>query len=138
MLFDPHTLFPGRIEEAFAFFCDWTFTMASRLPGDKVLMVDEVWKYISVQKVPPELALCVQTGRKRGLGRVFNTQLPNKLHLALRGECSELVCFRLQDATVLDWPVEFGFNAEELRALRDLEFVARTDRGGELRGRIAL
>jgi len=136
VIFDPHTLFPGRVADGCAFFCEWTFEMASRLPGQKVLMVDEVWKFISSQKVPEELALCVQTGRKRGLGTVLNTQLPNKLHLALRNECSELVCFRLQDSAVLEFPVERGFNAEELRALPDLHFISRAEQGGELRGQI--
>lgn len=138
VLFDPDAMFPGRHADAFAFFCEWTFEMASRLPGQKVLMVDEVWKYISTQKVPPELSTCVQTGRKRGLGMVFNTQLPNKLHLSLRNECSELVCFRLQDSSVLEFPQERGFNVDELRDLPDLHFVSRSETGGELRGRIKL
>lgn len=138
VLFDPHPMFPGRLDEAFAFFCDWTFEMCSRLPGQKILMVDEVWKYISTAKVPDELAVCVQTGRKRGLAMVFNTQLPNKLHLSLRNECSELVCFRLQDSTVLEFPVERGFNSDELRALPDLHFISRSEQGGERRGQIKL
>lgn len=138
VLFDPDVMFPGRRAESFAFFCDWSFEMASRLPGQKVLMVDEVWKFISPQKVPPELSTCVQTGRKRGLSMVFNTQLPNKLHLSLRNECSELVCFRLQDSAVLEFPAERGFNPEELRSLPDLHFISRGEFGGELRGRIEL
>jgi hypothetical protein len=138
VIFDPNVMFPGRHDEAFAFFCEWVFEMASRLPGQKLMMVDEVWKYISTQKVPPELATCVQTGRKRGLAIIFNTQLPNKLHLALRNECSELVCFRLQDSAVLDYPLERGFNPEELRSLPDLHFISRSEKSGELRGELTL
>ena len=50
--------------------------------------------------------------------------MPNKLHLVLRNECSELVCFRLQDSAVLEFLVERGFNAEELRGLPDLHFIS--------------
>jgi len=66
VIFDPHTLFPGRVADGCAFFCEWTFEMASRLPGQKVLMVDEVWKFISSQKVPEELALCVRPQARPG------------------------------------------------------------------------
>jgi len=37
---------------------------------------------------------------------------------------------------VLEFPVERGFNAEELRALPDLHFISRAEQGGELRGQI--
>ena len=64
--------------------------------------------------------------------------MPNKLHLALRNECSELVCFRLQDSAVLEFPVERGFNTEELGALPDFHFISRAEQGGELRGRLKI
>ena len=136
VLFDPHSLFAGRVTEAFAFFCEWAFEISSRIPGRKVLQVDEVWKYCTPQTIPPELATVCQTGRKRGLKLMVNTQLPNKLNGSLLNEWSEFVCFRLGFDKALDVVVERGFDADQVKALPDLHFISRTDTGGELRGKI--
>jgi len=137
VIFDPHAIFPGRIDEAFAFFCEWAFTVSDWIPGRKCLVVDEVWKYCTPNAIPPELALVTQTGRKRGLGLLVNTQLPNKLNGSILNEVSEFVCFRLQQDKALEKAAEYGFDVDEVKALPDLQFVARNlDSGGELRGRI--
>jgi hypothetical protein len=136
VVFDPHTLFPGQVDLAFTFFCGWAFDTACRMPGAKVLVVDEVWKYVNPQKMPLELATVCQTGRKRGLGLMVNTQLPNKLNGSILNECSEFVCFRLQFDKALDVAADKGFNREEIQRLPDLHFVSRTDVGAELRGKI--
>jgi len=67
VVFDPHAMFPGDLASAFRFFCEWSYTVAGRGQGRKILLVDEVWKYCSPLNIPQELALCIQTGRKRGL-----------------------------------------------------------------------
>lgn len=136
IIFDPHPMFTGRMEEAFSFFCDWSFEMASRLPGPKVLVVDEVWKYCSPQAIPQHLANVCQTGRKRGLALMVNTQLPHKLNGSILNEVSEFVAFRLQFTRALDLVSEYGFEPAQVSALPDLAFIARTDKGGELRGAI--
>jgi hypothetical protein len=137
VLFDPHTMFAGRLDAAFAFFCEWTFEMSDRLPGRKLVVVDEAWKYVNTRTHPVELEACVRSGRKRGLQCLFNTQTPNLLHSTIRNECSELVCFRLSDKNCLAMPDERGFNVEEIKALPDLHFISRNlDSGGELRGAI--
>ncbi|MCX8156616.1 MAG: type IV secretory system conjugative DNA transfer family protein [Verrucomicrobiae bacterium] len=96
VLYDPHAMFPGQLPQAFRFFCEWAYEAAGRGPGRKILLVDEVWKYCGPLTIPQELALCIQTGRKRGLETVFCTQRPNRLNEAITNEVSELVCFRLQ------------------------------------------
>jgi hypothetical protein len=96
VIYDPHAMFPGSLESAFRFFCEWVFQAAGRGPGRKILVIDEVWKYCSPLNIPAELALTIQTGRKRGLETVFCTQRPNRLNEAITNEVSELVCFRLQ------------------------------------------
>src|SRR3989442_10386653 len=45
VLFDPHKLFEGRIEEGFAFFCEWVYRFSERVPGPKVLVGAEGRKY---------------------------------------------------------------------------------------------
>lgn len=102
-------------------------------------MVDEVWKYCTPAAIPPELALVTQTGRKRGLALMVNTQLPNKLNGSILNEVSEFVCFRLQMDNALEKVAQYGFDPGELKSLPDLSFIARNlDTGGELRGRIEL
>jgi DNA helicase HerA-like ATPase len=108
------------------------------VPGEKILVVDEVWQYCTPQSIPEELALIVQSGRKRGLRLMVNTQQPNRLNSAVLNGASDMVCFRLQGPPALDLVKRFyGFDPEEVGGLAPLHFVARNlDSGGELRGRI--
>lgn len=123
-IFDPHRMFPGRLPDAFRFFCDWAFEASGRGPGRKILLVDEVWKYCSPQAIPPELALCIQTGRKRGLESVFCTQRPNRLNEAISNETSELVCFRLQGENALKTVAGLGAPVETVANLPMGRFYA--------------
>jgi hypothetical protein len=136
-LFDPHTIFPGGLDAAFDWFCQWTFEEASRLPGRKVLLLDEAWKYCDRLSIPRSLATCVQTGRKRGLETVFTTQLPHKLNGSVLNEATEAVCFSLQEEKALDFAQSRSFAREEVAALPLGSFVARNLRtNGELRARL--
>lgn len=139
VLFNPHSLFYGRLSDAFSFFCEWADDMSGKIPGRKVLVVSEAWQYVTARRHPQELEGCVRGGRHQLMDCVFDTQTPGQLHETIRNECTELVCFALQDDTSLKWPVSKGFNADELKALPDLHFVARNVRSrGELRGKIEL
>jgi hypothetical protein len=139
VIFDPHPMFPGRVQEGFDFFAEWACAMSGSLPGRKVLVVDEVWKYCTPTSIPPGLALATQTGRKLGLGILVNTQLPNKINGSILNEVSELVCFRLQLKPALEKVQEYGFDPDQVRQLPDLCFIARNlDSGGELSGRIKI
>jgi hypothetical protein len=137
VIFDPHTLFPGRLKEAFDFFCEWAYETALRIPGQKILVVDEAWLYQTTQGIPLELQTIVQSGRKRGLALMTNLQEPNRLNSSLRNGVSELVCFQLQSDLAVECVEGYGFKPDEVRALAPLEFVAKNlDTGGELRGKI--
>jgi hypothetical protein len=141
VLFDPHTMFPGELEEALNFFCEWAWLISQRLPGRKVLLVDEVWRYVSPNKYPKELAYCVQSGAGHGLHCLFATQTPEKLPGAIQGQASEIVCFQFGDAGEkgLEWAERRGFDPDELKRLPKLHYVARNvDTGGELRGAIEI
>lgn len=137
VLFDPHTMFPGDTGAAFRFFCEWAFTVSSRGRGRKVLLVDEVWKYCSPQSIPAELALCIQTGRKRGLDCMFATQRPNRLNGSILGEATEVVSFRLQEESALQAVERAGLSAAAVSALPPGAFLAvNADTGGTLSGRV--
>jgi DNA helicase HerA-like ATPase len=137
--FDPHQLFCGRLDEAFAFFCEWAWEMSAAIPGQKVIIVDEVWKRCSPHSIPIELANIVHSGRKRGLHLLVNTQEPNRINSSILGAVSESVCFRLQSRLALDVVESYGFERDEVSGLEPMQFVARNlDSGGELRGRIRI
>lgn len=139
VLFGPHQLFPGRLDEAFKFFCEWAFQKASAIRNVRAIMVvDEVWKYANPQSIPIEFATIVQTGSKRGLGLMVNTQLPHKLNGAILNECSEFVAFNLDFEKSLDCVGERGFDPAEVKTLPNLHFISRTDQGDELRGKIVI
>lgn len=134
VLFDPEELFGSNYETAFEFFCEWVFAKAAQLPGAKILMVDEVWKLCPNRTIPAELANIVRTGRKRGLASVFLTQTPNELPGVILNEVTEFVAFRLQSEAALALAERRGFNRDELASLANLNFISRTDLGGERRG----
>ena len=39
MIFNPHRMFPGDVEGAFRFFCQWVYDASRRGPGKKILCV---------------------------------------------------------------------------------------------------
>jgi DNA helicase HerA-like ATPase len=135
VIFDPHTMFPGKMVEAFNWFCFQLFQCASFLPGRKIGYTSEAWKYCSPHSIPENLANCIQTGRKRGLSMLFDTQRPNRLNESITNEVTELVAFRLQGKRALERVEELGADPSEVASLAPGQFVAvNCKRGGELRG----
>ena len=136
--FNPHVMFPGRLEEGLEFFCDWMMEVSKRIPGEKLLVVDEIWRYCNPHSLPPYLAAVVQGGRRARLQLLCNTQEPSSLGKIANG-MSELVAFHLQSKANLEWTEHFGLNPAEIQTLPALAYVAKNcDTGGELRGKIKL
>lgn len=133
--FDPHTMFQGRLEEALNYFCRLAFVASARLPGRKFILIDELQHYLSGHEVPQPVKDVVQTGRKRGLDGVFIGQQPNELHNTVRCQLSEVVCFQLMDERALEFPIQFGFDPDAIRALGPHQWICRNNRGGETRSK---
>ena len=102
VVFQPHRMFPGRLEDAFKFFCRWVFEVCRRGRGRKLLYVDEAWMFCSPNRLPVEVATCIQAGRMEGLEIVWMTQRPHKLNEAIVGQCTELICFTLRSSLAID------------------------------------
>jgi len=139
--FDPHGFergaFAGRVTEAMRFFCEWAWEKSAAIPGQKVIVIPEVWRYCSPQAIPIELATIVQAGRKRGLTLLVDTQEPNRLNSSILNGVSEMICFKLQSNAALDKVSEYGFSPDEVQRLQQFECIARNlDSGGELRGKL--
>jgi hypothetical protein len=137
--FDPQTLVPEELQAAFVFFCDWSLHMSQRLPGQKVIVVDEAWEYTSPHFIPVEMARIVRGGSKAGLRMLINTQEPHRLNDSIMNGVSEFVTFKLESDKQLDCVEKKGFDRQEVRSLQPLQFISRNiDSGGTLRGKIAL
>lgn len=137
--FDPHALFPGDLENGFNFFCDWAWEKSLDLPGEKIIVAHDAYRYCTPQMMPAPLKTIVQSGSKRRLYLMVDTQEPQRLNSTIKSGMSEVICFRLQGEGPLCFAEEFGFNRDEVANLDRLQFVARNlDSGGELRGRIPL
>lgn len=135
-IYDPTTGFPGRLAEAFEWWCGWLYQAAARGPGPKVILVDEVWRYCSPHSIPATLAEIVQAGRVRGISSMFATQRPNRINEAITNEATELVCFRLQGARALKTVEELG-GPPGVESLPPGSWVSRDLRlGGQLQGRL--
>jgi hypothetical protein len=132
--FDPHIMFPGRLEDALEFFARLTMAAAARMPGRKLFMVDELGRYCSGMAVPQPLKDLVQSGRRSGVDGIFIGQQPNELHNTVRCQLTEVVCFQLTEDRALEFPTKFGFDPEAVRTLGPFRFICRNNRGGEARG----
>jgi hypothetical protein len=119
------------------FFCEWAWDKCATIPGEKIIVIDEVWRYCSPQSIPVELATIVQSGRKRGLHLLVNTQEPNRLNSSVLNGVSEFICFKLQSRPALDLVSNYGFDPDEVQRLQQFQCIARNlDSGGELRGKL--
>lgn len=137
--FDPHTLFAGNLEGACDFFCEWAWEKSLRLPGQKMLVIQDAYRFCSPHFVPAPMKTIVQSGSKRGLALMIDAHEPNKLNGTITNGMSEVICFRLQGSRPLAFAEEFGFNPDEVARLDKLQFIARNlDSGGERRARIPL
>lgn len=135
-IFAPGRMFPGQLEAAFVWFCKFAFNLAQHLPSRSLLLVDEVWKYCSPHKLPPELGEVVQEGRKHELEMMFMTQRPHLVNGTITNEVTELICFTLAEPAALERVQFWGVDPSEISALPKGSFVAvHVDEGGaELRG----
>lgn len=129
--FNPHRMFPGKVQDAFEWFCHWTLEASRRGRGKKVLLVDEVWRFCSSQQIPPQFASVAQMGRAEGLELVTCTQTPQRVNASITGQCTELVCFRLAEGNALDRVEDLGADRSAVAALPLGSFVAWNRLNGE-------
>jgi hypothetical protein len=132
VIFDPSHLFPGDPQRGLEMFCDWAWQMSAKLPGQKIVFVDEVWKHCSPNAIPKPLAMILMDGRKNGVGALLTTHRPNKLNDAITGEATELIGFSLSGGLKLDY-LERNFDefpVNRLPQLPPLCFIAQNLNSG--------
>lgn len=108
VIFNPHRMFPGEVDKAFLYFCDWAYKASCRGPGKKVFFADEIWRWVSPHVMPKELAMICQVGRAENIELMTATQLPHKLHSSITGQCTELVTFLLDEELAEEKVISLG------------------------------
>ena len=137
VIFHPAQMFQGDWALGLEWFAQWSYQLAAQMPGRKILLVDEMWKYCSPQKVPRGVMQWVNDGRSYGCETLFASTQPNKLNETLLNGATEIVCFRLQGRNALASVEGLGLDAAEVSGLAPGSFVARNcETGGETRGRV--
>lgn len=137
VVYDPARMFPGRTLEAFAFFCEWCFEIAERLPGKKLFSCDELQKLTGTNQVSWELSCLLETGRRRGIDLVMISQAPNLIHNRIRNSLTECVTFVHNDGNAVKFLEEVGFDAERIRHLAPGQYLCRSlVTGAEEAGRV--
>jgi hypothetical protein len=136
-VYDPARMFPGRIPEAFGFFCAFAFEASRRIRGRKLFACDELQALIGTAAMPPELALVLETGRREELDAAMISQQPNLVHNRVRNQVTEVAAFAQTDQNAVGWLEAAGFQAHQVRALRPGECIVRNlGSGREVRARV--
>jgi hypothetical protein len=135
-VFEPSALFPGRLPEAFEFFCDYTFEVSRRLGGRKLFACDELQRLVGTMFLSDRLAAVLETGRVYGLDAAMIGIAPNLLHNRIRNQVTEVVTFQHMDPAAMSFLEAFGFDPGQVRALPRGAFIARNDAGGQTAGRL--
>jgi hypothetical protein len=125
VIFDPAAMFPGRTQEAFAFFCEWVFVVCEHLPGRKLFACDELQKLTGTAAVSWEFACILETGRRRGIDLAMISQAPNLIHNRVRNSLTECVTFVHNDANAVQFLLDVGFGEEDVRNLAPGAFICR-------------
>jgi hypothetical protein len=127
-------MFPGDPQRAFEMFCEWAWTMSTKMSGQKILFADEIWKVCSPNLLPKPLAQIIQDGRKSGIGLLATTQRPNRLNETIIAEATELVSFHLNGTNALDYLRKNcdEFPVEKLSSLPTLHYIAMNLKSGAL------
>lgn len=123
IVFDPHTMFPGRLNAASEFWCEFCFETSKIFPGLKLVFMDEVQLLAGPNKKPPEFCKVFETGRHFGLDFVGCTLAFNAIHNALRGQVTDLVSFQTTEPLALDAMLKVGLPVERVRGLQRGDFV---------------
>lgn len=135
--FRPMPGIPSPAHEEFRRWCDWNWKLAQRGPGRKLVCLPEMWRFCTLDSIPPQFAALAQAGRELGISLVMDTSTPEKLNPALDGQITELVCFKLISSEALKAVRRMGADPEEVKALPMGHFVAYNRlSGGTLRGRV--
>lgn len=114
IVFNPHVMFPGKMIDAFTFWCDFTWRLSFDLGFNKLFVADEL-SLLTDSQAPDELCRIMEDGRSVSLDVLITSHGANTLHNRIRSQFTEIVTFRQRSQPALDvMEREFGFNQEHI------------------------
>jgi hypothetical protein len=117
--------------DGFTWFCEMAFEVAGRTPGRKLVVVDECQELIDPWKIPDGLGKLLSRGRRRMVDTCLLGSAANALHSVGRNQVTEAYFFRTTDENALKYPASLGLDTDEIRDLKNTEFVYRNNVTGE-------
>lgn len=136
-VFDPCVEYTGETFEAFIDFCAFAFSLGIRFNSqnaETLVVCDETQMILRPGQCPVEIRALTEAGRKWSIDTLWISQRPNKIPDDIRGQWTEVVCFRLNDPTQHSCLEDFGIDPAPIDALPDLHyrwFNLATDEGRE-------
>jgi hypothetical protein len=135
--YDPALMYEGETENAFRFFCKWTFEISRKIRGRKLFVCDELSKWMeNTRRFPREFKNLMETGRREEIDAVFICQRPQDITGQARQQVTEYVALKQGDHLPADFLRTMGFDAGELLAMPPGKFICRTNQGKETRGKL--
>lgn len=133
-VFNPHRLFPGRVTEAFDFFCDYAWQCSEIVGGTKLFVADELALLTEGQK-PTPLCRIMEDGRSVALDCAMTTHGLNSLHNRIRSQFTEIVTFCQKSVPALEViEREFNFDRAQVMGLERGEYIAQNLETGRFQG----
>jgi hypothetical protein len=134
VVYNPRVMWPGRLPEAFAWFCDFAWTVSEQIGFPKLIVADEL-KLLTEGQAPVELCRVMEDGRSVALDVLFTSHNANGLHNRLREQFTEIVTFYQRSGPAVEiMEKEFGFDAVAIGNLQRGEFIAQDMETGNFRG----
>lgn len=130
--YDPSECYSGRMHDGFNFFAELVFEIGKVTSGKKLFAVDEIQQLVDASTLPWEISQIIETGRRRGIDTAFISQQPNIIHNRIRNALTECVSFMHNDERAVKFMVDLGFPEDQLRNLRQFEFISKNLRTGQI------
>ena len=149
VIFNPHPMFPGTslirppeggekvlndYRHGERWFCDRVFEDCKSGPGRKIVYLDELKEFQSVNYLPHEIGRLARLGRACGCQLLSSTQFPRDYHKDLRGSVTEWVCFSCTEPVELDAVRPYFSGVDVAASLPKGEFVAFNRNSGATLG----
>lgn len=129
-----HAGFKTRYELLFDWYCRLAWAL-----GDLTLIIDELADVTSPHRAPARWKEITRKGANRGIAAFAASQRPAEVDSTFLGNCTFIHCGRVNDRSSVETMANvLDVGADELRALRDFEFIERNMQTGAVRrGRLS-
>lgn len=113
------------VQTEFDDFCFFCFNFTINFEGGVLMVIDELQEYVNPDNYPEDFKRCITRGRRYRLDMLYISAAPNLLHNAIRTQTSEAIAFAQSDELPIRFNKTLGFDAEQILALEDLQYLRK-------------